>query len=249
MKTIYVAIGVLAAIFIAPQVPAQAHPGVELRHVAEDYAAAAELFHRSLCRCRRSSDYTERLADKLVCAARDLSDAARCLDDPRRVAVAYDEVYALHTRLSELLGADCAHPDPVIAAYWQPMDIEFERLVCALEGCVTVCPHVVNWPPRHREMVVASPSGYRQSGLGIGIQINARPPVIGHRHEMRSHMPTPDWRNEGRHDVNRGGFSHRDMEHHDNGRGHVHGDSLGRNPRPQDVRSQAIQSLLSRILH
>ncbi len=248
MKTIYAALGMMAAIFIVPQGTVQAHPGVELRHVADDYAIAADLFHRSLCRCRRGSDYTERLADKLACAARDLSDAARYLDDPRRVAVAYDEVYALHTRLSELLGPGCSHPDPVVAAYWQPMDIEFERLVCALEGCVTVCPHVVHWPPHHRQPVVASPSRHRQSGVGIGIHISARPPVVVHRPELHPHLPTPDWRNHGPRGVDHRDNGRRDIDHRDNGRGQIQGGSLGRNPRQQDVRSQAIQGLLSRIL-
>lgn len=140
MRQIYFLLGVAAAVFIVPQSPAMAHPGLELQRAACDYADATDLFHRSLCRCRRATDYTERLADRLASAAAELREVARRWEDPRRVAIVFDEVYVLHHRLAELVGRGCQRPDPLILSYWDPVECAWERLWRALNGCHEVCP-------------------------------------------------------------------------------------------------------------
>lgn len=152
MRSIFLVLCAAAAVFVLPAEKASANNYREILSVSCEYSEAADLFHRSLGRCRRATDYSERLAQRLACAAGDLHTAIRRGEDPRRVAVLYDEVYLLHDRLSELLGSRCSRPDPTVLAFWHPLDAAFDRLVCAIEGCHSVCPLIT-----HRRQVVARP--------------------------------------------------------------------------------------------
>ncbi|XZE52807.1 hypothetical protein SH139x_004512 [Planctomycetaceae bacterium SH139] len=144
--------------------PASAGHIHELRHVVADYEHAVRDFERQLDRCRRGSDYSERIASRLVRAAGDLECSLRSRD-PRSVAVAYDEVYLLHTRLEELLVDPYGRSDPQLLRYWGPVAASFTELVCAIEGCETVCPLI-----RHRRQVsvpVVAPHVGQHPLLGV----------------------------------------------------------------------------------
>lgn len=153
MRSVFLSIFAVAAALVIPASQADANHFREIRAASCEYADAAHLFHRSVARSRRATDYAERLADRLAHAADDLHDAIVRDADPRRVAVLYDEVYVLHDRLSELLGSRCASPDRIVLSYWGPLDDSFERLVCAIEGCGSVCPLITN-----RRVVVQRPA-------------------------------------------------------------------------------------------
>lgn len=187
MRSIFLTLCAVTSIFVLPTAKAQAGHFTELATVTCEYADAAELFHRSLCRCRRATDYSERLADRLAHAAGDLRQAVRVGADPRRIAVIYDEVFVLHDRLSELLGSGCSRPDPVVLAYWRPLDQAFENLVCAIEGCQPVCPLIthhrhVNRGPQfgHGHQVGRPAIVVAQPGFGGGFP-GVLPGGIDHR--------------------------------------------------------------------
>lgn len=155
---------ILAALFTIPKpTEASANSIARLQCAARDYEAAAQLFHRSLCRCRRADDYTERLADRLACAARELSDAVHH-GDRRYVLRSFDELSMLHETLDCLLVRECRRPDPIIVGLWRHQEIVYRRLASAMDDYRPECvmppfrpsPPVFPSVPR---VTISSPSG------------------------------------------------------------------------------------------
>lgn len=275
MRSIFLILCAATAAFVLPSEKASAGHYADLDGVACEYSDAADLFHRSLGRCRRATDYSERLAQRLACAAGDLHDAIHVGDDPRRVAVLYDEVFVLHDRLSEILGSRCQRPDPIVLAYWRPLDAAFDKLVCAMEGCQTVCVHISN----RRPAVVSTPVVVNRPVVlppFFGTQVQIGPSFGGRdqhpgdrfdRHDFRhpTSAPRHGWETDNRDFRNRGlegrDFQHQSFRDQDfnRGRDDRRRDDFGRadDPRhsttrgnnPNDLRAAAVRSILSRILN
>lgn len=209
MRSVFFLSAILAAIFTIPKpTEASANSVARLQCAARDYEAAAQLFHRSLSRCRRADDYTERMADRLACAARELSDAVHH-GDWRHVFCVFDEVSILHDTLDRLLVRECRRPDPIIVGLWQHQEIVYRRLLVAMDAYRPECvmppfrPRIPPIPTVPR-VTISSPSGIpwflkAQHGDWHG---NSRVDEWANRHDP-SHRGTSPW------DV-----SHFDLDHH-----------------------------------
>lgn len=127
-KHLQVFVGMLGAALVLPAPSTQAQSIRIVEQAACDYASAADLFHRSLCRCRRGGAVLEEQADRLVHAAEQLEREVRRGRDPRRVFCAYDEVRALHLDLEDHLITSCHRPDPYLVQLWRPVSHRFSRL-------------------------------------------------------------------------------------------------------------------------
>ncbi len=155
---------ILAALFTLPKpTEASANSIARLQCAARDYEAAAQLFHRSLCRCRRADDYTERLAERLACAASELSDAVHH-GDRRYLLRSFDEVAMLHETLDCLLVRDCRRPDPIIVGLWRHQEIVYRRLADAMDAYRPECVMPPLRPalpvlPSVPRVTISSPSG------------------------------------------------------------------------------------------
>lgn len=108
-------------------------------HQARQYERAVVCFERELGGTCSADHYLQRLSHRLLRAADELQCALDYRADDRLLAVKFDEVYLLHTRLESILFESHDRFARQRLSAWLPVARQFEALACAIEGCAPVC--------------------------------------------------------------------------------------------------------------